>query len=258
MQNEHVANILSVWEEGNTIQQPSKKKMALEIVEQISSTFAAGTFYYYLLNFETLEMEYVDPSIKNVLGIEANEFSLDTLFSSMHPEDLAVMHTKEQEAVDFLFNKISVEELPLYKVVYLMRLKHTSGLYKTILHQAQTVNVSIDGKVQQVIGVHTDISHLPIPFDHKISFISNTRPSYYSVIPDISMELLQDSFGLLFTPKEKQILKELAEGKNYKQLAESLGVSPHTINTHKRNILNKSHSATITELIAKCIRAGII
>ncbi len=39
---------------------------------------------------------------------------------------------------------------------------------------------------------------------------------------------------------------------------EILAVSPHTINTHKRNILKKSNCKNTTELITKCIIEGII
>lgn len=258
MRNQHIENILNVWEKDNSILKPSKAKMALEIVDQIAATFSAGSFYYYILNFATLKMDYVDVGIKDVLGIDPNEFQLEKLFSIMHPEDLEIMYKKEQEAVDFLLKKIPTSDIPLYKVAYLLRFRHSNGVYKTFLHQAQATNVSEDGKVQQVIGVHTDISYLPIPYDHKISFISNKRPSYYSIIPDISFELLDNSLSKLFTSKETLILKQLAEGKDYKQIAKILRISPHTVNTHKKNILEKTHSNSITELIAKCIRAGII
>lgn len=258
MRDQHIEKILKVWERNNTILKPSKAKLAMEIVDQIASTFSAGSYYYYILNFATLQMEYVDPGIKDVLGINPNEFQLSTLFNYIHPEDLEVMHKKEQEAIKFLLKTIPSNEIPFYKVVYLIRFRHSSGIYKTFLHQAQATSVSEDGKVQQVIGVHTDISYLPIPFDHKISFISNERPSYYSIIPDISIKLLNDSLSRLFTSKETLILKQLAEGKDYKQISDALGVSPHTVNTHKKNILKKSHSSTMTELVAKCIRAGII
>lgn len=232
--------------------------MAIKLIDQISSTFAAGSFYYYILNFETLKMEYVDPSIKDLLGIEPHEFELETYFNKLHPEDLMTLHKKEEEAVNFLLNKIPTNEIPLYKVVYLVRLEDSSGNYKTILHQAQATSVSKDGKVQQVIGVHTDISYLRVPFDHQISFISNTRPSYYSILPDISLQILSENFRQLFTTREKEIIRNISEGKTFHEIAAKLLVSPLTINTHKKNILRKSHCSNSNELIAKCIRQGVI
>lgn len=41
-------------------------------------------------------------------------------------------------------------------------------------------------------------------------------------------------------------------------MATYFNVSPHTINTHKRNILKKSHCKNTAELVAKCIREGVI
>lgn len=258
MSDKHIANILGVWERENTIVKPRKKELALKLVDQIASMFAAGSYYYYILNFENLEMEFVHDGTKEILGIEPGEFSISKLFEVMHPEDLEAMHKKEEEAVNFLFKTITAADIPLYKVVYLLRLKHKNGKYKTILHQSQATNVSLGGKIQQVLGVHTDVTYLNIPFDHKISFISNKRPSYYSIVPDISLEILENSFKTLFTSREKEILKKLSEGKNFNMIAEELSVSPHTVNTHKKNILRKSHCKNTTELIAKCIREGVI
>jgi hypothetical protein len=141
----------------------------------MANLFAAGSFYYYILDFEQLEMELVHQDVKKVLGIEPEKFTVKNCWVWLHPEDIEKMHKKEAKAADFLLNKITKEEIPLYKVVYLMRLKHAGGFYKTILHQAITLVVSEGGKIQKVLGIHTDVSYLNMQVDHKISFISSTR-----------------------------------------------------------------------------------
>ena len=165
---------------------------------------------------------------------------------------------KEEAAQKFLLNTIPKDEIPLYKVAYLIRLQHSKGKYKTILHQAKAINVSDAGNILQMIVVHTDISHLNPPFDHKISFISSKRPSYFSIVPDTTLELLKYSLKNILSVREKEIIKKVAEGKSLNEIADQLFVSPHTINTHKKNILRKSHCKNTTELIARCIREGII
>ena len=62
----------------------------------------------------------------------------------------------------------------------------------------------------------------------------------------------------LFTNREKEIIRKISEGYDFNNLAEHFNLSPHTINTHKKNILKKSHCKNITELVTKCIREGII
>ena len=203
-------------------------------------------------------MEFVHQGINDVLGLETDEFSVYKLFEIMHPEDLEMMHKKEQIAVDFLLKKIPTEEILLYKVVYLMRLKTKNGKYKTILHQAQAINVSEGGKIQQVIGVHTDVTYLNIPVDPKISFISNERPSYFSIVPDNPIEPIHNSLKNIFSTREIEVIEKISEGKCFNEIAALLFISPHTVNTHKKNILRKSHSKNTNELIAKCIREGVI
>ena len=258
MKTNHISKILSVWESDNKILQPIQKELHLDFIDQVASLFAIGNYYYYILNFENLEMEFVHEGITNVLGIEPSQFSIDTLFNVMHPDCLAKMHEKERVATDFLLKNIPSEEIPLYKVVYLMRLRHRNGSYKTILHQTKAINVSSDGKVQHVIGIHTDVSYLKMPMDNKISFISSERPSFYAIETRSDFHLINREIKRRLTKREKEIINKLAQGESPQDMAESLCISIHTVNTHKKNILKKMGCKNTPELIAKCLMEGII
>ena len=50
--------------------------------------------------------------------------------------------------------------------------------------------------------------------------------------------------------REQQILETLAWGASYKEAADLLGISPHTIDTHLRNIKGKTGLQKISELSA--------
>lgn len=258
MEKTGISKVKNVWEAHNTIRDPVKKELYLDIIDQVASLFSAGSYYYYIFNFGTMQMEHVDKKTFDVLGIEAKDFKLDTVLNIMHPEDLECMHEKESAAVEFLFQKIPTEDIPHYKVVYLMRLKHADGSYKTILHQSKTLTMSGDGKIQQVIGIHTDVSYLNLPYDKKVSFLSTERPSYFTLSSHDDIQLVENSCKELFSLREKEILKMIAEGKDFKVIAQELHLSPHTINTHKRNMLKKSQCNNTMELVAKCIREGVV
>jgi DNA-binding NarL/FixJ family response regulator len=60
------------------------------------------------------------------------------------------------------------------------------------------------------------------------------------------------------TDREKEILKGLADGLSYKLIAGQLDISPHTVNSHIRNIYEKLHVHSLGEAIAKAIRERII
>ncbi|MCE4563572.1 PAS domain-containing protein [Maribellus sp. CM-23] len=257
MDKESVVKIKEAWKP-NKIEKPVKTELYLNVIEQVANLFSAGSFYYYILNFETLQMEYVDKRVQSVLGYNPSDWSLDKAFESIHPEDLNQMHRKEAAAVDFLLNRIPPEDILHYKVVYVLRMRHANGRYKTILHQSKTLTLSEDKKAQHVLGIHTDVSYLDMPIDHKISFIGDGRPSYYALSTEPDFTPKQYDYENLFTEREKEILKSVANGKTFGEIATILNLSPHTINTHKKNILRKTDCKTTTELIARCVRDGII
>lgn len=257
MDKASIIKVKDAWK-ANKISRPAKSDLAINTLDQVAALFSAGNFYYYIINFNTHKMEYVDSRVKDILGISPEEFTLNQAFELMHPEDLQEMHKKEAKIVDFLINKIPVEDILRYKVVYLMRVRHADGSYKTILHQSKTLTISEDGKAQHVIGIHTDVTYQNIPVDHKISFIGDNRPSYYGVSTDEEFTLEQHDYNLLFTPREKEILSNISKGKSFAEIAKLFNVSPHTINTHKKNILKKTDCKNTTELIARCVRLGII
>ncbi len=62
----------------------------------------------------------------------------------------------------------------------------------------------------------------------------------------------------LLTPKEKQILKSLVEGNNYKMVAAQMNVSYNTVNTHVKHIYNKLHVHSLGEAVAKAINERLV
>lgn len=67
----------------------------------------------------------------------------------------------------------------------------------------------------------------------------------------------EDSVELL-TPREREILQLVAEGKSNKDIARMLYLSVYTVETHRSNILEKLDLHTIPDLILYAVRKGII
>jgi two-component system response regulator NreC len=68
---------------------------------------------------------------------------------------------------------------------------------------------------------------------------------------------VEDSYDLL-TSREREILQLIAEGKANKDVATHLGISLHTIETHRTRILQKLNLHSVPELILYAVRKGII
>jgi len=67
----------------------------------------------------------------------------------------------------------------------------------------------------------------------------------------------QEGINLL-TPREKEILTLVAKGKIAKEIASDLNISPHTIYTHRKNILGKLNLTSPMEMIVYALEHGLI
>jgi DNA-binding NarL/FixJ family response regulator len=87
--------------------------------------------------------------------------------------------------------------------------------------------------------------------------------------PEISMVLAEDyvrevkargaedSYELL-TPREREVLQLLVEGRSNKDIASLLNLSLYTVETHRRNLQSKLSIHSFPELILYAVRKGII
>lgn len=58
------------------------------------------------------------------------------------------------------------------------------------------------------------------------------------------------------TPREKDVLKLLADGFRYKEIADQLGISLDTVREHARRIYSKLHVSSRTEAVVKYLSGG--
>jgi DNA-binding NarL/FixJ family response regulator len=84
--------------------------------------------------------------------------------------------------------------------------------------------------------------------------------------PDVTSEIIEAAFreenvhGSVYEilgPREREVLQLLAEGHTSNQIAERLGVSPSTAETHRRNIMRKLDVHNVADLTKYAIREGL-
>jgi DNA-binding NarL/FixJ family response regulator len=62
----------------------------------------------------------------------------------------------------------------------------------------------------------------------------------------------------LLTAREREVLQLIAEGNSNKEIAARLFLSVHTVETHRKNILEKLHLHGPADLILFAVRRGIV
>lgn len=67
----------------------------------------------------------------------------------------------------------------------------------------------------------------------------------------------QEQLGCL-SPREREVFGLLADGRSIKSIAEKLGISPKTVETHKYNVMDKLGVDTVTDLTKIAIKLHLI
>jgi two-component system, NarL family, response regulator YdfI len=81
------------------------------------------------------------------------------------------------------------------------------------------------------------------------------------VFTERKTEATPDGFGIAMeplTPREKEVLQMLGQGRSNKQIAGGLRISEHTVKFHVASVLGKLGVSTRTEAVSLAMRRGLI
>jgi len=97
----------------------------------------------------------------------------------------------------------------------------------------------------KTITLHSDITHYKT--NQRIKFdLINYGESIDFTFPDEEL----NNMAMFFTPREREILSLLVTGKNSNEIGKELYISKHTVDTHRRHMLTKTHLCNTAELVA--------
>lgn len=203
--------------------------------------------------------------MERFINKDAKDIVLNDLLEVIIPEELEIIGLKSKVINNFYTSYLNREEVLHYKNMFSYRIKDPEGTIRSMLYQAVPLSVLENGTPEHVFCIQTDVSHLKMSSTKTVSFLNlNGGNSFYNV--DISKGMFTpeicdaetNNYAELLTAREKQIVIEFSKGLNAEQIAKELHLSPHTIKTHRRNILEKSKCTNTTELVAKCLINGVI
>jgi two-component system, NarL family, response regulator NreC len=99
-----------------------------------------------------------------------------------------------------------------------------------------------------------------------IKAVTQGKPFFSRAIADTLLEDyvlvlkqqgLSDTFDVL-TPREKEVLQLLAEGKTNKDVASVLDISPYTVESHRTNLMQKLNLHNTAEIVLYAVRKKLI
>lgn len=253
-QKEHP--LQEVWNDFPEFLQENTKIISAPAIETvIGQIFAPGEFYYYTINFADSTLGKHHNNILKMHGLSQYPKHLDEIISLIHPEDLEFVMEAERMAIQKIKEIKGFAYIQQLKSSYCFRMKTGNGNYEMFHHQALHLGKDHLGRLMETVNIHTNIHHI-------------TQQNSYTVLisgiggrTDFHQMQYQKNNHLPInhlTKRETEVLALLATGYSARQISDQLGVSYHTVTTHRKNILTKTNSKKVSELVKKALDWGLI
>jgi len=201
--------------------------------------------FFHLALFPDFKLDYLSPSVKTVLGYESKEINQRLLYQLIHKEDCALIYLATKKMIELMAGHLS-EMTPLKTVFSLtFRMYRKDGSVVRLLNHDCIYKKSEDSTSWKGLSVCTDITNVSPSTKVEMGIMNYGDPIDLR-FPDEELKNLAN----FFTPREREILCLLVAGKNSVEIGERLCISRHTVDTHRRHMLAKSHLCNTAELVA--------
>lgn len=171
--------------------------------------------------------------------------------------DIADQTAADLVVIDMEFDDLMNEEvLTAYKsFFYAHKVLMISALHKEAIYKVHKEGISgfitIDSDAREIKDAMYATAHGGKFFSPKIVEVLIEQSIRH--VPEIKEELHRNLSG-----REMEILLLVAAGKSTKEIADQINLSPHTVYTHRKNILKKLACKSASELINYAYSQGLI
>ncbi len=188
--------------------------------------------------------DYVSENFVELFGVKP-----ETAEELLHPDDRARIADLQLRHAKFI-RSLPPEERNNYRTIYQVRMRGATGRYINIVSRQQVVETDRNGKAWIVMGM-IEIAPDQTPVDRVKCSVLNMRTGQF-------FNPYAESQEWALTERELEILTLVGQGLLSKEIAGKLGVSKHTIDNHRKNILTKLEADNAIEAINTARAAGLI
>ena len=167
-------------------------------------------------------------------------------WSRIHPDDLEKWLKALNELMEFTLGNINEEERSRANYTWNYRFKNADDVYVNLVQN--TTPLAFDSGGKPVIGLaHYTVLHADIKMNISASAkLLNDQNEYETVyFNTYGQKLLSNGVS----HRERDVIRLLVLDFSSKEISEKLNISPHTVDTHRRNILKKLNISSTGELI---------
>lgn len=215
--------------------------------------------FFYIVEPTTRTYHFLGKQQESISGIDNKTFmeqGVQAFLERVHPDETAIL--VNEVYLDFYtwYNAVK-NQVNFSNIVfqYNYRFLNRNGLYINLIEYVYILEVDDNDQPSLLLG------------NVKTSNTIESRPIKTAMKAFRPNEVVETLFSRTYgkeisryelTKRELDILRNLATGKTSKQIANQLFISPHTVDTHRRNLLKKMDCSSVVELAQIAFRNGLL
>lgn len=215
---------------------------------------------FFVLDYTAQQYLVMTNEMQRIAGYHPREFMesrLEKLIDIYHKDDFKVFNQRI-----FAHNTAFLKQTPQkdhqdYIFSYNFRFRRQDKRVAQVLQRNCFITSKETGLPLYSLGMIIDIDDFKADTVMVHTIAKNAGSDSYRQ-PVIKNYFYPDFEETLLTPREKVVLQYLSEGYSSKQVADKLFLSEYTIVNHKQNMLRKTNTKNITEMVAFAIRNRLI
>ncbi|MEI6950425.1 helix-turn-helix transcriptional regulator [Paraflavisolibacter sp. H34] len=171
--------------------------------------------------------------------------------SRVHPLHLEAAQTLQQAGIRHCLQSPAHLKQTLISVNFLYRTGEHA--YAQLLQQSMVVETDAAGRPLLLLVYLHDVTHLKKEQSADLVITGPGQPRVWKY----DFEHRKPAQAKPLSEQEKRVLFYLSQGRDSKELAALLNISPHTADTHRRNLLQKTNCTDTTALVTYARMTGL-
>ncbi len=254
---EEYQDVVRIWNNQDYDLAPIEYEHVFKKHPALSTILNSSPCVSSILDLRTQQFNDISNNTDKILGYESNNFlknGLKFYNKITYFEDQKNTWKLLKNVWEFILSMPLVEQSRLY-FSYDFRIVKPDGKNAWILAQNSILQSDIKGNITHLLNMYSDISFWK-KCDNQIASVTlPTKNDCIVFAPDLPCSIEPE---VKLSRRELEILKLISNGYSSKLIADKLFISFHTVNTHRQNIIEKTHTGNTGKLIKYAVDQGLI
>ena len=187
---------------------------------------------------------FASRSFFDLFGCRAD---IEKTYEKVHPEDAELLLLHAVLAMKHVYSR--KDDVTRYKFITEYRIRNAFDEYVRVIERQSVLETDKAGNAWLALSV-IDLSPDRSAFKPVTSLVSNVGDNTLFPLCDVRKTVL--------SPRETEILQLIKQGLLSKEISERLGISVHTVNTHRQKILEKLNAGNSMEAVRYASSLGLL